>query len=77
MACKIFFMKKQGPLDIQIAIFEDHLEVWVCNTRNIQKMDFQKLKLWQNMVNFHILAKSFFIESNLFLGKKIPKPAIV
>ena len=44
MACKIFFMKKQGPLDIQIAIFEDHLEVWVCNTRNIQKMDFQKLK---------------------------------
>ena len=45
MACKIFFMKKQGPLDIQIAIFEDHLEVWVCNTRNIQKMDFLKMKI--------------------------------
>ena len=38
-------MKKQGPLDIQIAIFEDHLEAWVCNTRNIQKMDFLKMKI--------------------------------
>ena len=34
------FMNKQGPLDIQTAIFEGYLAVWVCSTRNIKKMDF-------------------------------------
>ena len=67
-------MNKQGQLDIQTAIFEDYIEVWVCSTRNIQTMDFQKLR--QNLVNFHILAKSLFFKSNDF-WKKIPKPAIV
>ena len=60
-------MNKQGPLDIQTAIFEDYLEVWVCSTSNIQKMDFLKLKLRQNLVNFHILGKSsFFLKADDF-----------
>ena len=62
-------MNKQGPLDIQTAIFEDYLEVWVCSTRNIQKIDFLKLKLRQNWVNFHILAK---LEN--YFWKKNPQP---
>ena len=37
---------------------------------------FKKLKLMQNLVNFHILAKSFFFKANDF-WKKLPKPAIV
>ena len=68
-------MNKQGPLDIQTAIFEGYLEVWVCSTRNIQKMDLKKLKLRQNLVNFHILAKSlfiFFLKANDF-WKKTPQ----
>ena len=65
-------MNKQGPLDIQTAIFEGYLEVWVCSTRNIQKMDLKKLKLRQNLVNFHILAKYFFFKANDF-WKKTPQ----
>ena len=66
-------MSKQGPLDIQTAFFEDYLEVWVCSTKNIQKMDLKKFKLRQN---FHILAKSFFFKAN-DSWNKIPNSAIV
>ena len=54
-------MNKQGPLNIQTAIFEDYLSrstYGFFKTRNIQKIDFLKL-LRQNFVNFHILAKPF------------------
>ena len=70
-------MNKQGSLDIQTAIFEGYLEIWLCSTKIIQKLDYWKLKLMQNLVNFHILAKSFFFESKWFLEKRLPKPAIV
>ena len=55
-------MNKQGPLNIQTAIFEDYLSrstYGFCKTRNIQKIDFFKLRLRQNFVNFHTLAKPF------------------
>ena len=51
-------MNKQGPFDIQTAIFEDYLEV---------ENGFKKKKIRQNLVNFRILAKSFFFESKIFL----------
>ena len=35
------------------------------------------LKLRQNMVNFHTLAKYFFFWKQMIFGKKLPKPAIV
>ena len=38
-------MNKQGPIDIQTAIFDGYLEVWVCSTRNIQKMDLKRIKV--------------------------------
>ena len=57
-------MNKQG-LDRQQ--FLKIIEVWVCSTRNIQKMDLNKLR--QNLVNTPILAKYFFLKADDFWKK--------
>jgi len=50
-------MSKQGPFDIQTAIFEDYIEVWVCSTRNIQTA-FSKIKAKLGQLSY--FSKIFF-----------------
>ena len=52
-------MSKQGPLDIQTVFFEDYLEVWVCSTRNIQKMDLNKSILISNLQTGYLYHYAF------------------
>ena len=49
------FMSKQGPLDIQTAVFEGYLEVWVCSTRKI----FLKIKIKAKLGQLSHFSKTF------------------
>ena len=61
-------MNKQVQLGIQTAVFEDHLEVWVCNSKNIQKIEFLKIEIKAKLGQLTHFSKI----RELFLEEKSP-----